>query len=185
MPDSKSNLLWGPQTTIKNTNWLYFGTAATSKDWLTSIWTAGKPLPGIWTFCWSDYKNPTSFLRTISRNNVFDKGGTEAWGEKSIFLFYEAEDEFSVSNSSVLCPVAKVRILKPETLENCEIWNPWIWSQESSPLNSESTISFLNCFTWAKAAINIFYLSIYIIYLYLSIIYYLSLLYGGECFTEN
>jgi len=84
MPNSKSNLLWGLQTTIKNTNWLYFDTAATYKDWLTSIWTAGKPLPGIWTFCWSDYKNPTSFLRTISRNNFFDKGGSVALGEKSV-----------------------------------------------------------------------------------------------------
>ena len=84
MPNSNSNLLWGPQTTIKNRNWLYFDTAATSKDWLTSIWTAGKPLPGIWTFCWSDYKNPTSFLRTISRNNFFDKGGAVAWLEKSV-----------------------------------------------------------------------------------------------------
>ena len=65
-----------------------------------------------------------------------------------MYLFYQREDEFSTSNSSVVCPVAKVRI-RNQTLENGGIWN-----QESSPMNSVSNISFLNCFTWGKKGSN-------------------------------
>ena len=70
-----------------------------------------------------------------------------------MYLFYQREDEFSASNSSVVCPVAKVRIGN-QTLENGGIWNPRMWSQESSPMNSVSNISFLNCFTWGKKGCN-------------------------------